>query len=156
MCLMDECHYGQAPHSVLGIQKWIRPRGSFSVKLPPWQRQITATVWVDGYHSWHQGLLQPCQNLPFLVSHIHQSMNPSLAIPLRSPVYPFVQPVLLIQVFLSSVSSAPSLQFYMFSLGSLIHISVFNQLLHLEKPHSMFQVQLLTLLHFEKTKPPGI
>lgn len=33
--------------------------------------------------------------------------NPSsLAIPLRSPVYPFVQPVLLIQVFLSSVFSA--------------------------------------------------
>ena len=126
MCLMDECHYGQAPHSVLGIQKWIRPRGSFSVKLPPWQRQITATVWVDGYHSWHQGLLQPCQNLPFLVSHIHQSMNSSLAIPLGSPVYPFVQPVLLIQVFLSSVSSAP--------FSSILH--VFSRQSY---PHQCFQ-----------------
>ena len=50
----------------------------------------------------------------------------SLAIPLRSPVYPFVQPVLLIQVFLSSVSSA--------SFSSILH--VFSRQSY---PHQCFQ-----------------
>ena len=93
--------------------------------------QITATGWVDRYHSWHQGLLQPCQNMPFLVSHIHQSLN------LILPLWLFLLGLLYILLFSqfcsyrcsSHLCSQPiSLQLYMLSLGSLIYISVFNQL----------------------------
>lgn len=145
---MDECHYGQAPYSVLGIyqEKWIRPRGSYSVKLSPWKRQITVTVRVDGYHSWHQQLLQPCLKLTFpdFSYPSFPDFHPtSLAIPFRSPVFPFVHPVLFIQVFLRSVSLAhSSLILHAFSRQAYLH-QWFQPTPHLKKPWSMFQVQVL-------------
>lgn len=93
--------------------------------------------------------------MPFLVSWYPSisKFNPtSLAIPLRSPVYPFVQPVSVHTGVPLICVLSPFLQFYMLSLGSLIYISVFNQLPPLGKAPIYVSSAASDSAPFEKNK----